>query len=288
MNAISLKDDKTLQFGTPLINSVAVTDGTIVVEGPKTEINRISKVTAVIDDEEVIAEATVYEAHLEARDEQGSVISGVTFIGVEDSIVNVTVPVMVYRKVELKPLLLHTPAAYRNRNGLITVTPNTVELWGIPTELDDYINSVQNMLQLDFDQLSAGNLTQNISLQTIDGIRPVNGSEMIQVKVGLSGITSKTYSVDINSKNFSVTNCPEGYKVTAKQNKITDITLCGTAKVLDQIKSDDIILLLDMQNTATVGQQTMKARIAVRGQEGVWAYYGDAAHGVDMLISVEQ
>ncbi len=288
MNNIALEDEKTLQFGTPLINSEAVTDGNIIVAGPKTEINRISKVVAIIEDAEVISEATAYEARLEARDDQGSLITGVTFNGIEDSMVNVTVPVMVYRKVELTPMLLHTPAAYRNRDGLISVSPKTVELWGVPSELDDYINSIQSMLQLDFDQLSASNLTQNIALQTVDGIRPVNGSETIQVKVGLSGITSKTYSVDINADNFNVANCPEGYTVKPKQNKIADITLCGTAKTLNKIKSDDIILLLDMENAAAVGQQTMKARIAVRGQGGVWAYYGEAAHGVDVLVSVEQ
>lgn len=288
MNNLSLTDDQNLQFGTPLVSSDAVTNGVITVAGAKSDVNRISKVVAIIDDEEAVSEATVYTARLEARDEQGANIPNVTFVNAEDGKVSVTVPVMVYRKVELKPSVVNVPAAYRDRTGLVSVTPSTVELWGVPSEIDDYVASVQNMLKLDFDQLSPGNLIQNIALETVEGIRPVNGSETVQLKVGLTGIASKTFSVDLNSSNFTVINCPEGYKVNAKQSKIADITLCGANRTLNQLSAGDIVLVLDMNKTATVGQQTMKARVAVRGQEGVWAYYGDSAHGIDVLVSVEK
>ncbi len=288
MNNLAVTDDKTLQFGTPLVTSEAVKDGKISVSGAKSDVNRISKVMAVIDDTEAINEATVYTARLEARDEHGAVIPNISFKGAEDGTVGVTVPIMVYRKVDLTPSVANVPAAYRERDGLVTVTPNMVEIWGVPSEIDDYVASIQSMLKLDFDQLSAGNLIQNIALKAVDGIRPVNGSEMVQIKVGLKGITSKTFSIELGKDNFAVTNRPSGYTVTAKQSKVADITLCGVSQTLDQIKPEDIVLVLDMNNTASVGQQTLKARVAVRGQEGVWAYYGENAHGIDVLVAVEQ
>ncbi len=288
MNNISLTDEKTLQFGTPLVDSDAVKDGAITLSGAKSDINRIAKVVAIIEDKDTISEAKVYTARLEAQDQSGNAVSGVTFEGVEDGKVSVTVPVMVYRKVELKPSLNNTPAAYRDRTGLVTVSPSTVELWGVPSELDDYIESVQNMLRLDFDQLSPGNMIQNIALQEVDGIRPVNGNETIQLKVALSSITSKKISAEVSAANFVVRNCPAGFTVTPKQSKVADIMICGTENALKQIKPDDVMFILDMSNTATPGQQTAKVRVGIRGQEGVWAYYGEAAHGVDVLVSVEQ
>ena len=288
MPNLTLEDEKTYQFGTPSINSDAVTDGMITVSGPRNAVNRVATVAAVIDDAAAMNDTAVYEARLEARDETGTVITSVSFSGAEDGKVSVTVPVMLYRKAVLKPSLLHIPAAYTSRSNLITVTPSSVELWGISSELEEYIAAINESIQLDFDQLNPGKLVQNITLQTTEGIRPVNGSETVQVKVNLTGMTSRTVEASLNANSLTVTNCPSGHTVTLKQNKLAGIVLCGPADSLNRIKAEDIVLTVDMGNTATAGQQTVKARVSVKGYDDVWAYYGETAHGVDVLVSVAQ
>ncbi len=289
MKNLSVADKKTQQFGTPSITSDAVTDGAIVLTGAKTDMDRVSKVVAVIDDTATISEATVYTARLEARDADGKVIESLSYKGAEDGKVSVTVPIMVYRKIDLSPSLLHAPAAYTDRTNLISVSPRSVEVWGVPSEIDDYVASVQNAVRLDFDHLNPGNLTQNISLQPADGIRPVNGNELIQLKVGLTGITSKTLSdVDLTQDDLAVSNCPEGYTVELKQSKLKDIVVCGTSTALRRVSADNIGISVELGESVTVGQQTVKARIVVKGQDGVWTYYGEKASGVDVLISVSK
>ena len=289
MTNLSVADKKTQQFGTPSITSDAVTDGAIVLTGAKSDMDRVSKVVAVIDDTATISEATVYTARLEARDADGKVIESVSYKGAEDGKVSVTVPIMVYRKIDLAPALLHAPAAYADRANLITVSPKSVEVWGVPSEIDDYVTSVQNAVKLDFDHLNPGNLTQNISLQPADGIRPVNGNELIQLKVGLTGITSKTLvDVDLTQDDLAVPNCPDGYTVELKQSKLKDIVVCGTSAALRRVSADNIGISVELGESVTVGQQTVKARIVVKGQDGVWTYYGEKASGVDVLISVSK
>ncbi|MBE6778377.1 MAG: hypothetical protein E7541_03225 [Ruminococcaceae bacterium] len=288
MNDVALSNDKTQQFGTPLIDSPAVKEGQVTLSGAKSDINRIEKVVAKITDKAIISEATVFSAQLEAQDANGNIIPNVQFEGAEDGKVSVTVPVMVYRKVTLMPQIANTPVAYQKQAGLLSVNPGHVEIWGVPSEIDDYVNAVQDMFKLNFDQLSPGNLIQNIALQEREGIRPVNGNETIQLRVGLTGITSKTMTADIGPGNFTVTNCPAGYTVAPKQTKVTDIYICGTERVLNQIKPEDIVFVLDMKNTATVGQQTAKVRVGIRNHDGVWIYYGESAHGIDVLVSVTQ
>lgn len=289
MKNLTVGDEKTQQFGTPSIAGDAIVDGSIVLTGAKTNIEKVSKVVAVIDDTATINEATVFTARLEARDENGNIVESISFKGAEDGKVSVTVPIMVYRKIDLTPSLLHTPAAYADRANLITVSPKFVEVWGIPSEIDEYVASVQNSVKLDFDRLNPGNLTQNVSLQPVEGIRPVNGNELIQLKVGLSGITSKKISeVDLTDEDLTVLNCPEGYTVTLKQNKIKDITLCGTSAMLKKVSPEDIAISVELSENVTVGQQTVKARIIVKGQDGVWTYYGEKASGIDVLVSIAQ
>ena len=288
MPKLTLVDEKNFQFGTPDIAGDAVKDGVITISGPRTVISRVAKVVAVIDTEEVVSEAAAYEARLEARDAQGAVVQNITFNNVAEGRLSVTVPVMIYRKVQLEPSLVHIPAAYAGRGQLITVNPTSVELWGVPSELEEYIASMNALIHWDFDQLNPGLLTQNITLETVEGIRPVNGSETIQVKVNLTGITSRTIEASLTENSLTVENCPEGYTATLKQNKLAGIILCGPSRSLNRIKSENIRLTVDMAGTATVGQQTMKARVSVEGYDDVWAYYGETAHGMDVLVSVEQ
>lgn len=288
MPNLVLADEKAYQFGTPQFDSEAVKNGMITVSGPKTAISSIATVVAAVDEAAVVSETDVYEARLEARDAQGNVVQGISFKNLAEGRVNVTLPVMVYRQIDLQPSMLHIPAAYAQRSGLITVNPTSVELWGVPGELEEYIASVNELIQWDFDQLNPGRLTQNITLETVDGIRPVNGSETVQVKVNLTGIGSRIIEGSLSEGSLSVANCPEGYAVSLKQNKLAGITICGPTRSINSIKPEDIRLTVDMGGSATVGQQTVKARIEVAGRDDVWVYYGENSHSVDVLISVEQ
>ena len=289
MKNLSVSDEKSQQFGTPSIAGDAVTEGNITLAGPKTDMDRVSKVVAVIDDTATISEATVYNARLEARDADGMVIETLSFKDAVDGKVSVTVPIMVYRKIDLKPSLVHTPAAYSKNANLITVSPKFVEIWGIPSEIDDYVSAVQNAIQLDFDHLNPGNLTQNVAIEQKEGIRPVNGNERIQLKVGLSGISSKTIAeAEIDDADLTVTNAPAGYTVTLKQNKLKDIMVCAPSNVLRRITAENIAVAVELGENVTVGQQTVKARVVIKGQDGAWVYYGEKASGIDVLVSVAQ
>ena len=288
MPGLSVLDEQSLQFGTPVVSGDAVVDGQVTVTGPRTDINRISSVVAVIPDTEIIDEAKVYTAKLTARDEAGDEITTVSFTNAEDGNVSVTVPVLVYRRGELSPSRLHAPAAYQNNTGLVSVSPSAVELWGVPSELDEYIANLQNQLRVDFDQLSPSTLTRQIALKTVEGVRPVNGSETITVKVQLSGMSTRTLEVPLSASNFTVLNCPAGYKVNLSQSKLSELVLCGDAKTLKQVNVNDILVTLDMAGAATPGKQTLTARVSVRNRDGVWVYYGENQHGVAVLVTVNQ
>lgn len=289
MKNLSVSDEKSQQLGTPSIAGDVLVEGKIMLEGPKTDMNRVSKVVAVIDDTATISEATVYTARLEARDAEGKIIESLTFKDAADGNVSVTVPIMVYRKIDLKPSLTHIPAAYAKNTNLITVSPKFVEIWGIPSKIDDYVAAVQNAIHLDFDRLNPGNLTQNVAIEQKEGIRPVNGNERIQLKVGLSGISSKTIAeAEIDDSDLTVTNAPAGYTVTLKQNKLKDIVVCAPSTVLRRITAENVAIEVELGENVTVGQQTVKARVVIKGQDGAWVYYGEKASGIDVLVSVAQ
>ena len=288
MPSVTVTDTEKYQFGTPAVSGEAVNEGQVIVAGPKSEISRVQKVVAVIEEKRAISEATVFEASLQARDEQGNVLESVSFRSAEGGKVSITVPVMIYRKVSLTPAALHVPAGYTDIKNLVTVSPKEIELWGVPSEIDEYIESVQKQIQVDFDHLTPDTLTRTVTLETVDGIRPINGKETIKVKVALSGLSKRTLEVPLSASNFSVTNCPAGYTVTTTQTKLPTVTLYGSSRALNRVKVSDIRVVVDMANTATPGQQTVRARLVVGNQNTVWAYYGKDSAGVEVLVSVAQ
>lgn len=285
MPKLSVTDKENYQIGTPVIGNGVLTDGQIALSGPRSDINRIDNIAAVISDEKAISESTVFTALLEARDASGETIDSITFANAEDGMVSVTVPVLIYREAELSPTVLNVPAAYANTPNIVTVSPTKLELWGVPSEIDDYIASVQQSLTVDFDYLKQDALTQTISLEASEAIRPVNGEEKLTLKVNLSGITTRTFEVALNEANFAASELPEGYKVSTKQTKVS-VTLCGPARSLNSIKASQIRLTAAMPQ-ATAGLQTVKARVSVPSNGNVWAIYEEGSAGVDLLVSAE-
>ncbi len=285
MPNLTVTDKQHYQIGTPIIDSSVLTDGQIALSGPRSDINRIDKVVAVIANKEVISESKVYTATLEVRDAEGSIIESISFANAEDRTVSITVPVMVYREVVLTPTALNVPTGYADNKQLITVTPSKLELWGVPSEIDDYINDISQKLTVDFDHLKQEDLSQTILLEASEAIRPVNGKETLNLNVNIDGVTTKSFEILLNDKNFSASGLPDGLHATIKQAKVT-VTICGPSRYISNVKASSIRLTADMTH-ATSGLQTVKARASIVNNNNVWAVYDDGLAGVEVLVSVE-
>lgn len=287
MPNLTVTDAEKYQFGTASASGAAVNEGQVTVAGPKSDISRINRVVATISDAATIEETAVYTAALQALDENGNAVDSVSFLKAEDAKVSVTVPVLMYRKATLTASVKNLPAGYKDVANLITVTPSTVELWGLPSELDEYVENIQRQIEVDFDKLTPDNLTRQIVLEETEGIRPVNSSETVELKVNLSNISTRTMEINLTKDNVSFINRPKGYSISLTQQKLSSVVLCGPAATLSRITPEDIRIVVDMQKKAVAGQREVIARITVQGIDTVWAVYGDA-DGIGVMVSVTE
>lgn len=285
MPNMKVSDTNKYQFGTPLLVGEGITGNTVLVSGPKADINRIERVEAFVTDELVLSETTAVTAELIAYDAQKRPIETLTFVNSNNGKVDVTVPVMVYHRLELNPKLLHVPAAYKDQKDLVTVTPSVIEFWSVPSEVEDYVASIDQWLVVDFDKLDPNNLSREIMLEAVEGVRLVNSTETIQLKVNLNNISTRTMmDIPLTDKNLKVINCPEGFKVKLEQNRLPKLLICGPYYPIYRLKAEDIQIIVDMGNKATVGQQVVIARISF-GEDKAWIKYAEEA-GVDIQVSV--
>lgn len=284
MPNLKVSDTKMYQFGTPSAGGAAVSNNTVVVAGPRTDINRINRLVAKISDDATISETGVFTADLLAYDEHNLPITTVSVVNAEDSKLSVTVPVMVYHKVDLTPAVHNIPAGYAATKDLVTVTPKEIELWSVPSELDEYVNRIKQQLTVDFNVLEKGGMTKEMILNSTQGVRLVNGNETIKLKVNISNVTTRTVEVPISKDNIRIENCPAGLSVSVVQLRLPNVRICGPSNVVNRIKLEDIVLVLDMTDKTTVGQQVIKAKLLLP-KDTAWVCY-NSTDGVEVQVEI--
>ena len=286
MPNLKVSDTKMYQFGTPLVSGDAVSNNTVMVSGPRMDINRIKRLVAKIADDKVLSETTVLTAELIAYDEHDLPITTVAVVGAEDAKLNVTIPVMVYHKLDLTPTVLNVPSGYSNNANLITVTPKSLELWGVPSEVEEYTNSILQQLTVDFNLLDKENLSREIVLNSTQGVRLINGNETVKVKVNVSNVTTRTVDIPLSAENIRVENCPENLAVELVQQRLSGIRICGPSNVVNRIRTSEIILVIDMSDKNTAGQQVLKAYLQLPA-DTAWVCYEDTT-GVEVQVEITE
>lgn len=278
---LSLSDSEELIFGTPSISGAAISkEGAVTVSGPKSLIRRIVRVAAVIPDEKQIGETTPFSADLVAYDTDDRPVESVTFLNAEDGKVNVVVPVLEHHSETLSVVEKNVPAGLKD---VVTLSQNTVEVWALPSEWEEYIADIRNSLIVDFDQCLADgeDVTIPIELKKT-GIRPI--TESLSIGLNLSSYTNKRVNVPLSEENIQIVNCPEGYTVALEQSVLFDVDLCGEYSLLKKIKTNELRVVVDVTGLS-VGHHTVKVRVE-SDTDTLWTYYGE--NGYELHIAISQ
>lgn len=287
INGITSADTAKYQLGTPVVSSDAMEDKSIRISGPKTELDEIAGVVAVVEDEAQLSETRVFDATLKAVDINGNTAELKNCsMNSENASVRVTVPVLFYRKVTLSYRLTNAPTAYASAQNLVTFSPSYLELWGTQPVIDSFEEQLTTLCTFDFDHLSPNNLQQKLALTVPDSLKILGGVQEITAKFNLGTVRSKNLSVQLTDSNTTFVNCPAGVSVSLMEKTLSNITVCGPSNVISRIKVSDLQVTVDVKGDVTVGQRTLVTRVTLPNYPNVWVYYGDTAVGYDLLTTV--
>lgn len=286
---VSVSDETKFQLGTPVVSSDSMQNSTITISGPKTEVDSIASILAVSDEKQTLTATKVLDATLKAVDSNGKEvdISHCT-LNSDNAAVKITVPVLMYKKVDLQYTLLHAPAAYAQQKNLVSFTPSSLELWGDEQTIADFEAQLKKLCTFDFDALSKENLTQTLPLNAPETLKILGGVEALQVKFNLNAITSKTFNVTLDTKNVQAINCPADATVQPVETALNGIVLCGPANVINRIREKDLQVTVDVNNEVKEGQRALIARVSVPAYPNVWVYYGENVAGYELLATVSK
>ena len=276
VNSVKLKDEKVQQFGDLSIDSPAVQEGMVKIEGPQAVITKIATVTAKVEDKTTIEKTTRFPAELQALDAAGNSVSlencHVLQLG-NDNRVEVTVPVWVQQKVPLTYTLANRPEAVPLA-GLVTINPSEITLVGEAEALSAAASTIGNLGTVNFDRLKPEDSEITFSLNIPTGIRVLEGNT-VTLTLDLKKYTTKTISRSVKGlEDVKVENLPAGKTISLNNQVLSNIVLCGPAAVLKKITPNDLALTLDASSNTGVGSVRYLVRITLPEYQNVWVYYG--------------
>lgn len=298
ITGVSVVSTSGVQLGTPVVEAAGITNNTVTVSGPKSEVSQIAKIVAKVKNAKAIADVTDFAGKLVAYDAAGNElsISHCTFDGLTDKMgkatsdVTVTVPVLEHKTVTFNYNLANLPAAYTGISGFCTVSPASIELIGTPDLIKSYAASIGNLGTFDFNHINLNTMQQKVMLNIPVGLTVMDGTSQVSVTFAAPDLTAKKVDLSLASSlgNVQIINLHDGREAGVALQKITGITLIGSAKSIAAINASNLSAVVDMANSADTGTLEKKATIHVSGYDDVWVYYGAAAtNGYNLYVKIQ-
>lgn len=281
MSDLTLSDSDSLRFGAPSPSGAAIVDGAVTVSGPKTSVLSIDHIAAEIKEEKIMDTTASFAAELVAYDAYDRPVEGVSFLNAEEGSINVVVPVLQHHHEELSPIIKNAPEGLTDK---VTVTPGAIDLWVIPTEVEEYLAVVRDHLTVDFRQVLAQGevISKPLELNKTGSIIPFSNSEAITFAIDVSSCTNKKFAVPIKEETVELLNCPEGYSVEFEQDELANVVLCGPNSVLKKLDVDQMKIVIDLEGLSA-GYHAVSVSVQC-GDASVWTYYGE--NGYEAQINV--
>ena len=260
-------------LATPI---VAVENGTVKIEGPKSVISKIVSVTAKVDEPKTISEVTTFSATLTAYDENQKPVDTelCSFAGIaKDNKVDINVPVHVKRKINLTYYYKHKPNGFKDISEYITISPSSIEILGTPEQVETFADDISDIGTFDFNHLNLNNMKRTIELDIPQGITVLEGTKEVTVTFNFDDFVSKTINLNLTKQNTIVINKPSGVNYTLTTQNI-NVVLIGNKKSIDKIKPSNLSVEVHMDDNRSAGVREFRATVKVSGYNDVWVYYG--------------
>ncbi len=234
---------------------------TVTVTGPRTVLNKISKVVALAKVNKTLDVSKTYDAEIKLYDEKEKEIS-FDNLTLSATNVKVTVPISKKKTVPVEVAFDKLPEGFDKDSLEYELDTKTVTIIGKP-EVVDGIKKV-SLTPIDISKITKNSNSFDVSLQLPDGVRLFDNIEHFTVKFKVSNYIQKT----IDLSKFEFKNLGGGLK--AGGTKIKNVKIFGPRSAVYGLNSSDIYALIDLSNKK-VGEYTLEVLISSKESKKVWA-----------------
>lgn len=252
------------------LRSPTVSPSQVTVKGAESELAKIKRVEAVINDNATLSEATTLSTEkIFYYDEDGQRLDGSKFTLVDAKSFDVTFDV--YKKKQV------------NFNVEFTDVPPGFDISSLPYELSESSITVitPKLTDVDSQTITLG----SISLGDIDEGKSFSfevNPKLQSGEINQSGVDTVIMSFDFTKKNYTkqtftipaemlkITNLPAGKSVSIETRQIPSVSLFGPAEAVRDLTISDITAVVDLSDVSASGSIFRKVTVYAQGHSDVW------------------
>lgn len=250
------------------LKETTVTPNVITVEGPKNELDNISKATARISKSRKIKDdVTISTDEVVFYDADDNKLDDSKFTIKDASSFDVNFVVYKKKTINLQVDVSGCPENFDLNSLPMTLSENSIsvitpDLSSKETE-DVYVGTVA---------LSNINLAKTFKfpIPLNSGEINLNGADTLEVTFNSEGYTSKTFTVD--SDRIKMKNTPSNMSAELETKKLTNVTIYGPESVIDKLTDGDIYATVNLSDVYEAGSYTREATVYVPDYDNVWCY----------------
>ena len=253
------------------MGTVTLSQKTVTVKGAQTILQKISSAKAVYTFGKELTETQNVEAQLKFYDSNDKEIDSDYFerkyIEADIQSVNIKIPVMKVKPLNVVPKFINAPLTLNTDGGLITISPQTIEIAAPDDDTID-IDSISTK-DIDLSRVSPDTSSITVDLVIPSGIKTIGDTSSVTVSFNTGNMTSKNFTV----KKLRALNVPEGKYVTIHSKSVT-VTIVGDKSQLEKMTDSDLTAYVDVSDINSGGSVTKNAEIVISAQmDQCWPYW---------------
>ena len=245
-----------------------LSEKTVTVSGPATEVNKINKVYARINVDGVLTSTKTYKAEIIPLGEYGSVPR---YLSINNGNADITATLPIYKIAELPVTVsFKNSSAYYLENPLqFTCNPPKATFGVDETILEDMKQA--NITTIDFSTIKSGKNVFTIESENIENIKVLDKTKQFKVTVDAGDFVEKKFTLP--GANFLPININTENTATLVSKSIPNVVVVGNKSTIETLSPKDIYANIDFSNTVFEnGNIKMPANIYVMGHDDCWVY----------------
>ena len=239
--------------------TAAINPEVVRVSGPVDQVSQISKVVAILVDEE-LDEQFAGDLPLTLLDGAGNVLTDLE-VTLDVESVYVVLPVVVVKEIPLTVNFVLGGGVNEESDYSYKIEPSSITVSGIKEDMEDLTEI--SLGSIDLSKIVGSNtvikdIILDSSLENVTGVTSAN------VTVTINDLDTRTIEVE----NIRLSNQPEGYRVYAI-TQVKPVLLRGDAAALWQIDPSQLRIVADMSNYQSEGTYPVPVRVYLDADSSV-------------------
>lgn len=221
-----------------VLGNPTVKPQTVVVEGPSSWLNSLSKVVATVDVSGITDDIDVTRP-IKLLDDEGNSVRG---ISTKQNSVDITIPV--YR-VKSVPIELQTTNQLPDGYELVDIklNPSKIDIVG-RKEILDKIESISTV-PIDINELIS-NTNVPVDLVIPEDVKLLNPDQKVTVTLNVEEIMTKTFELTL--RDVEILNLSSGLSINEDDlNSRFSLSIQGIRSVIEPLDKDDVQIQMDLE-----------------------------------------